>query len=88
MVDGAARTHSGRVRPTTEDTFYLQGSYREDRRDRRRERPARGKGGYGRKAEELAPSVSEETAAPAETSPAEARKIDDDVKLYSKIELD
>ena len=65
-----------------------QGSYREDRRDRRRERPARGKGGYGRKAEELAPSVSEETAAPAETRPAEARKIDDNVKLYSKIELD
>ena len=30
MVDGAARTHTGRVRSNNEDNFYLQGRYRED----------------------------------------------------------
>ena len=30
MVDGAARTHTGRVRSNNEDNFYLQGRCRED----------------------------------------------------------
>ena len=29
-IDGAARTHTGRVRSNNEDNFYLLGRYRED----------------------------------------------------------